>query len=900
MYKRISACLLLACLLLSLCGLCVTAKDTPPAIETIDQYVHDFNGAPLSNTFSDNSTGFGMSYAGGVRGQVVVGADGADDRAVRLSNADLRWWNVGYTGLSFGFSVDVLCDEGFLDTALYWCAQNHIASTSTESFNGGRVMTVQADESGEPAVYNYENEKQATLPRGRVVRLCAVFSYGEPGYTLYMDDTVLSEGNRFAENSAIYAVTGLKLAVESQTESSYITVDNVRAYTTGQRYPQPNSYQAPGDLPTVILPEAFNTDGVMIYANETYVATVPAPADGDTAPLLPLVDTLRALGATAEVYASGQVNITTERASFTLSADGKTLIWNEETVMLNIPAAVVDGTVYAPAQVFSEVLHAKVWYAEALGMLVISTGTYGTDHVLRAIGGSFWMNGEPYYEISYNKWDLSAQIAADARFNGGEYVSRSWNSPDTTIAGAERALKELSENGFKTIRIFASTVNPGRGQEAVDRLFAHTDFMYDLCDQYGIRVVPCLGLMDREFLDGRHVDGVGWVSGTETDYDLITDPGSQSRAWVYEFIDLYIDRYKDRDTILMWEIQNEGNLGADVASGVDATYSIGQLGDYYADVAARIKAKDPTRIVTGGDGLLRSAQWHLYAGVMAGMKEHDWTIDKDFERINALWTINRGVDAVSVHGYGVGYENNSGHAYYLELRGGRYLQRVVHWTLLMKEARRIGMPLYNGECGGMMDSSGKEISADNTSPEAADARVHYLDSLIEAGVQLTHWWAFRSDRADFGFDMDTWNVTIEGTPETFAAIKAANEKLQARYMVNPLAEDNSHILSEKEGDGARPAPVETSAETSEETTLEVPTESLPETRPDAASETETSVEESLTDSRSDEDAETVEAAAPSEAGGCSSRIAPGALWVLSAVGLVLLLRLCERRERNPW
>ncbi len=908
-FQRGMACLLALFFCLSAAGMMVSAANQTinSDMEEIDQYIHDFESALPSDHFSDNATGFGMSFAGSVRAQVVGGADAIDGRSVRFSGADLRWWSVHYTGMTFGFSVDVLCDEGFKDTELYWGTQNHIGSTTTESFNGGRVITVKADENGEPAVYNYDNEKLTNLTRGRTARLSAIFAYGEPGYTVYMDGQPIAEGNRFAEDSAIYAVYGLKLTVESRTETSYITVDNLRAYTEGKKYPQPNSYQAPGEVPAVTLPDALPTEGVMVYANETYVATVPRPDTAGEAPLLPLVETLSALGASASVLSSGQVDITTPTASFTLTADGRTLCWNEETVTLNTPVAVFDGTVCAPAQLFAEVAGAKVWYAEALGMVVISTGSYTNDHVLRSIGGSFWMDGEPYYEISFNKWDLSAQIAADPSFNDGEYVSRSWCTPETTLAGAERALRELSENGFKTIRIFASNVNPGRGQAALDRLFAHTDLMYDLCDKYGIRVIPCLGLMDREFLDGQYVEGAGWVSGTETYYDLITDPASRSRAWVYEFIDLYINRYKDRDTILMWEIQNEGNLGADVASGVDATYSILQLGAYYADVTARIKTADPSRLVTGGDSLLRSAQWHLFTGVMAGMEFHDWNIDKDYERLNALYMINHGVDVVSVHGYSVGYKNGSGHAYYLVQMGNRYPQKVITWKLLMDEARRIGMPLYNGECGGMVDPFGKEFSADNVSPEAAEARVRYLETLVDAGVQLTHWWTFNSDRVDFGMDMDTWNVTIKDTPETFAAIKSANEALQARYTVNPLAGENTHTLSNRLGDGTIPAP-ESESETESEFLTETERETAPVTETETVTETAAEEEtlpatesidtlEELTDTDS-ETARSIESETPEEASGCASLAYVGPLVFLLTAGVGVACFGCRQRQKQ--
>ncbi len=857
-------------LLLTLCMLVSAALLPTEAVgelAEIDQYVHNFDSAPLSDGFTDNTEGYGMSYCGGNRAWVVAGADGIAGRSLRLSNTDMRWWNVHYAGQEMGISIDVKCDDGYRDTRLYWCVQNHIGSTSTESYNGGRVIAIEPDESGAPGVYNHEGAKVATLERSKAVTLTARFAYGEPSYDILLDGQVIAAGNRFAEGSALYAVSGLYLSVGSDSSDSYITVDNLRAYSTGRKYPQTNSYQEPGALSTVTLPADPRVEGVAVYANTTRVETL-AHMVGST-PLVPLAETLAAFGATATVNSSGAVTIATDRATYTLTADGKTLAWNEETVTLATPAATVDGVVYASAQVLCEVLDADAWYSEALGMVVISTGDYKTDNVLRSIGGTFWMNGKPYYEISFNKWDLANQIASDPTFNDGEYINRSWCTPETTLAGAEAALRELSEHGFRTIRVFCSNINPGRGEEALARFWAFTDKMYDLCDQYGIRVVACLGLVSNEFLDGQYVDGAGWVSGTETQFDYITDPASKSRGWVNQFLDLYIDRYKDRDTILMWEITNEGNLGADVGSGTWATYSLGQLGRFYTDMAARIKANDPTRLVTGGDSLLRSAQWHLFAATMAG-QGMDWNVDNEEERLHALWTMNGGLDVISVHGYGVGYANGSGHAYYMKQVGKRYRQDVVTWELMMTEARRLDQPLYNGECGGMVDENGKEFSAGNTTPEAAAARERYLATLVEAGVQLTHWWAFRSDRVDFGMDMDTWNVTIDGTPETFAAIKAANEALQAAYMVNPLAADNTHTLSDKAGDGALTEP-----------------ETMPDTAPTVSdTETPTVPTEGTTD--------TPDTEAPTPAGGCGSMMSgsmvSGAMLLTCLGGLWSLLK----------
>ena len=113
----------------------------------------------------------------------------------------------------------------------------------------------------------------------------------------------------------------------------------------------------------------------------------------------------------------------------------------------------------------------------------------------------------------------------------------------------------------------------------------------------------------------------------------------------------------------------------------------------------------------------------------------------------------------------------------------------------------------------MLDENGKPVSLPNGGEESAAARVLYLDTIVEAGVQLTHWWAFHSDRVSFNYDKDSWGVRVDDeTASTFTAIKAANESLQARYKVNPIAAENTTVLGDALA-AARAAETETSADT---------------------------------------------------------------------------------------
>ena len=55
---------------------------------------------------------------------------------------------------------------------------------------------------------------------------------------------------------------------------------------------------------------------------------------------------------------------------------------------------------------------------------------------------------------------------------------------------------------------------------------------------------------------------------------------------------------------------------------------------------------------------------------------------------------------------------------------------------------------------------------------------------MELGLQLVHWWSYDTCRhASFGDD-SSWNMNMTDFPESVALIKAANEALKAKWLVN--------------------------------------------------------------------------------------------------------------------
>ncbi|MBO4548951.1 MAG: cellulase family glycosylhydrolase, partial [Abditibacteriota bacterium] len=524
----------------------------------------------------------------------------------------------------------------------------------------------------------------------------------------------------------------------------FITIDNVKAESLRPRpLPQQNSFQKPGPLPETAVPAARNMADA-VFVNDKYCGKSRF-AEGRL--LLPQ-KALEQAGARITKGKNGSLTIKTAKGSFDSPRD------------TDAPLAhtVTDSGVYFPAAAFGEAAGVRVWRSDALEQTLISDGSRD-DGVLRSIGGHLWMNGEPCYEISFNKWDLFYQIYYDASFHGGVHISNSWNSPSNTLAGAERALRELSENGFRTVRFFVMPFNPGRSAAEAEVYFRAADALFDLCDKYHIRAVPSLSLNSKEFMAGKYSPEGEWVSAGENYSDIFTEKKSKSLDAALRFIDMFVGRYRDRNAVLMWEVTNEGNLDADVGNGNGKRYSLLQLSGFYRRVMGRIRQNDPAKLVTGGDSMSRGAQWHLLAASMAG-RVWDWTRDTPGERLQALWLINRDADAVSMHAYNLGSGEDEGMNVYAPDPEDRSRKALIDWRFLLGEAAALGKPLYIGEAGGAV-SNGEIMDLPNRSPEKAALRAEYLRGLIEAGVQLTHWWAFNSDRADFGYDLDDWTVTIK-------------------------------------------------------------------------------------------------------------------------------------------
>lgn len=224
------------------------------------------------------------------------------------------------------------------------------------------------------------------------------------------------------------------------------------------------------------------------------------------------------------------------------------------------------------------------------------------DDVLSIQNGRFFLDGRPFAEISFNKFDLFWQLYGELA------AGRTLDAANPMVQAQDRALRDLHEMGFRTIRIFALPWGPSGPAAYADpakrrTLYAALDKTVELCDRYDIRLVWSLGAAT--FTDTRLEPGKGWVFGEEQERELISNRESRGRKLLDQYIDETVTRYKHRKTVLMWEISNEVTLSADIGDRNRVFQgqrmpTLKEVAGFFDDVGRRIKANDPLRLVNSG------------------------------------------------------------------------------------------------------------------------------------------------------------------------------------------------------------------------------------------------------------------------------------------------------------
>ncbi|GEM_PF-638222 len=345
-------------------------------------------------------------------------------------------------------------------------------------------------------------------------------------------------------------------------------------------------------------------------------------------------------------------------------------------------------------------------------------------------GNALYLGGTPFRCVGVNKHELLDYYLAD--------------DFGRQRAAARASLAQLSDLGIKVIRARGSAFWPAQiektypadaaGREA---FWTRYDAMLADCDEFGIKVIITIAW---------HT--CGWADlGHESLRSLVTDPYSDSRRILNDWTRDLVGRYRDRETVLFWELTNEANLTADLKAhfgkkGAVEThdlslphkhlfsdpvvrdernnYTSDELAAFVREWAIMIKYIDSNHLVGTGFSEPRPSAWHLWMNSVNRAETMDWTVDTEEETGRYLKVISPDpVDLISLHHY---VENGFG-------------------TLVAckKAADEIGKPVYIGECG----PGGELFQANPYGDETALRMMRlFMDTVAGLDVPLAVWWTW--------------------------------------------------------------------------------------------------------------------------------------------------------------
>ncbi len=368
------------------------------------------------------------------------------------------------------------------------------------------------------------------------------------------------------------------------------------------------------------------------------------------------------------------------------------------------------------------------------GCASMSQGGY-----LQARGTKLILNGKPFVKVSVNKWDLLMQYLAPFGFTDEL-------DPGSALTAAQKSLADLSERGLDVIRINGTPYWPRWLAETYykdpDRYFSLYDRMLDDCDQHGIRVIVNIYFFPGTWCDLAH----------ESLHDFMTQPDCESRRMLSVYLGELVGRYRDRPTVLFWELPNELNLLADLwfhlPEGVlqaleEAAeqrlltppvvrdernhYTSDELAAFSRRLAEHIRSIDPNHLIGSGYAAPRPSAMHLLRAARSQSAERAWQPDGEQELAEYLrLTHPDPIDLISIHHY------EAGETYLPDRQDGSMLVLAMFKRL----ADRIGKPMYVGECG----PSPQLVAPVYMQPEAVAAVRQTLTVAERAGIPLVLFW----------------------------------------------------------------------------------------------------------------------------------------------------------------
>ena len=417
------------------------------------------------------------------------------------------------------------------------------------------------------------------------------------------------------------------------------------------------------------------------------------------------------------------------------------------------------------------------------------------NEVLSVQNGIYYLDGAPFAEIGWNKFDINWLFFAEV------YANRTLTDNNSRVVKQRNSMRELSEAGFKTIRFFGM-VHPSDFQEKWLPAWNNTnqrnakcnapmDKAIAICEEFNIRAV--ISLMADNFVNTS-------VVPAEDYKDLIANRNSQSRKDLYAYLDYVITRYKDRKGVLAWEVSNEMTLDVDInpgtriASNGERRPTAAELSQFYKDVCARIKGIDNLRMVTSGGSVLREMAYGL-SQLPQTETVSPWPARDTYNQHKSMYGLyytNSGFENVDIHFYTKKAPN-----YQILNNNGQPLQLTAKGYNDMMTS--LGVPLMIGEYGALpkVDKTNKMywLTGDDwftTFENETDTAQMYVqeacDNAVNSGCRLIYWWCYDSHRPQDQNDRERMDLDKVRTPILFQKVVDANRRLKQKFNITSINE----------------------------------------------------------------------------------------------------------------
>lgn len=429
-----------------------------------------------------------------------------------------------------------------------------------------------------------------------------------------------------------------------------------------------------------------------------------------------------------------------------------------------------------------------------LNVLFVMARPLTQEDVLSVRNGIYYLDGAPYAEIGWNKFDIGWLLFDEVQ------SGRALTNDNLMVIKQRQSLKELADAGVKTIRIFGCVhgnsfaswreafLDP---QRRYSQCYAVTDLVMDLCEEYDLRVVYSLFCDNFIYEDGQI---------KETPRDLIANNNSLSREFLYSYIDEFVERYKNRRCVLAWEVGNELTLRADINPGTrinaagEHMPTLAQLAQFYKEVGTRIQAIDSLRMVTSGGSILREMAYQL-SQIPFSDSPKPWpqrdTYDEHKRAYESLY-VGSVFDNIDIHFYmkkGRNYEIKSNEGAPLVMNEKSYNQMCEELEMPMQMGEYGALPKVKYKPDGSLNVDYWTTGEDwfeTFGNDEMDAQIYVqqaCDRAVDSGCRLIFWWCYDSHRPQDQNDPQRMDLDVNRTPLLFQKVIDANRRLQQKYNI---------------------------------------------------------------------------------------------------------------------